>query len=250
MNWGSGDGSSGRDEAFRRDTADDMADNDQNKIVPIRGPRNSGLQAGARPRHQNAGGSPSGHRSQGNGQRRQAPTPYGSNARQGRHQSDTSLGEFEPLEYAAIPGGGTAIDTGASQSGFYIRPEYAPAHNAGDRTAGQADRKVISRRAPRVVIYVLLAVLLACAGVAVGAVLSLSYLQQALPQMLERYGTTEGLGSTPGVPVVSPTAGLPPTVRPLPTEGSSLSPYASFTRNVQWSVQSVRPGLAQELDLR
>ena len=223
MNWGSGDDHSDGDETFRRDTADDGHGYDQSNIVPIRGSRNSGPRPGARSGRQNAGGSPSGPRAPGNGQRRQAPAQSGSNARQGRHRSGTGVGEFE-----AIPGGGTATDTGASPSGFYIRPEYAQAHNAGSHTADQPARKVRSRRAPRVFVIVLLAALLACGGAVVGAVLSLSYLQQALPQMLERYGTTEGLGSTPGVPAVSPTAGLPPTVRPLPTEDSSLSPYAPY----------------------
>lgn len=88
---------------------------------------------------------------------------------------------------------------------LYVRPEYDRAYPGylGDHKAvTRPAKEQMNRSNARLLMYLLVASLLTCGGVVIGAVLAFGYLQQALPQMYPLFPPTAEATPTPYVPAI------------------------------------------------
>lgn len=134
-------------------------------------------------------------------------------------------------DMAGLPHKEPSLDPGYSQYPLYVRPEYDPTYR---RILGKAVRPGNDRTArprARLVVYLLVGSLLACGGVMVGGFFSLSYLQQAMPQIYSRYvpaavitaKPTPSNPSTTPAPLDIPVTSTVPSVPSVPAAPTRIS---------------------------
>jgi hypothetical protein len=112
---------------------------------------------------------------------------------------------------------------------LYVRPEYDPTYQGSRSTTKRPGKDRAARPRARFLVYLLVALLLTCGGAVVGGLLSLSYLQQALPQMYSRSFPGTAIATTPATPetpaIPDAPALLPePSVTAVPTISIPISP--------------------------
>ena len=101
----------------------------------------------------------------------------------------------------------------------YVRPEYERTYRGHLSPAIRPGKARARRPRTRLLVYLLLVSLFTCGGVVAGGVLSLSYLQQAIPQMYPRYASGADATATPTPPATAAIPGTPlapsvPTITP------------------------------------